>query len=238
MRFRIIVIYILIAICIVGCSGNIYKESIKKGNEYLADKNYTEAEKSYRLALTEKNDKAIFKTTEQIGNIIDIKDDIKNNEYNKALDKCNKIDKEGYANDLIKQDIYSLKKDIELEIKNKKIREEKNNTETNNNIDESISNNKKENIDSNKVSEEDNIKYAKLTILQISSLSEDEVKITYVDPSELGTAMSENIKNNYYIFKIYNLSDGTTWDTYYSVNKNSNGIYEMDMYGNIISEIK
>lgn len=239
MRFRVIVVYICIVICVVGCNSNRYNESIKEGNEYLADKNYIEAEKSYRLALTEKNDKDIFKTTEQIGNIIGIKNDIKNNEYNKALDKCNKIDKEGYGNDLIRQDISGLKKDIELEIKNKKIKEEeKNNTEANNKSNESIPNNKKENINSNKVSEEDNIKYAKLTILQISALSEDEVKITYISPSDLGTAMSDDIKNNYYIFKIYNLSDGTTWDTYYSVNKNSNGIYEMDMNGNIISEIK
>lgn len=241
MKFKSLVVYICVAISVVGCSSNKYKESIEKGNEYLASKEYTKAEESFRLALTEQNDKEIFKLTEQIGSIIDIQDNIKDEEYDKALDICEQVDRNGYSNDIIRKDVTKFKKDIELELNSNKVSDDKgkeakevsNNDSNKDNTKEKVNNSSKDKKEND--SKEFDIEMAKAVVYNCLAPDYDEtdIKVVYVPSSELGDAIPNDTKNNYYVFKVEDRNDGTTWDLYYAYEKKYGSVYQMDINGNL-----
>lgn len=239
MKLKAIVVYVCIAISLVGCSSNKYKESIEKGNEYLASKEYTKAKESFRLALTEQNDKEVFKLTEQIGSIIDIQDKIKNKEYDKALDICNQVNKNGYSNDIIRKDVNKLKKDIQLSVEYSSKDVNKDKAVPNEN---SIKENTKEKTNDNLI--KDNLNNsctsndAKLGLYKClePDYYQSDIKLIYVPSSELGDIIPNDIKVNYYVFRVEDRNYGTEWDFYYIYNKEKGTAFKMDMNGNI-SEI-
>ena len=222
MKHKLATLLICMSIGLTGCSNKTFNTAVEQGNEALSNKDYSKAEASFRLALAEKNDDSIFKLNEQTIKISSILNYIKNKEYDKALDACKAIEKDGFANDLIKKDISDLKKDIEAFQSKSSLEEEK--TEVSNPSKDDTTNQNKS---------EDPIEKAKNAIYKSEGLSSSSIKLTYQPSSNLGTVISNDIKNKYYVFTIENLSDGTEWDSYLIVDKSSFAVFDMDMYGNI-----
>lgn len=234
MKHKLATLLICMSIGLTGCSNKTFNAAVEQGNEALANKDYSKAEASFRLALLEKNDDLIFKLNEQTNKIISILDYIENKEYDKALDECKEIEKDGFSNDLIKNDVTNIKKDIE---KGKKldsdvVNQESKTVEINNTKDDNKYNKEKQ-IKQTPSDAQDDIDLARATIYQCRELSYKEVDVQYQPPSSLGTAISDDIKNTYYIFLVEDLADGTIRDTYIIVDKTYFTVNDMDMYGNI-----
>lgn len=229
---------------LTGCNDSTrYTESIQEGKEYLASKEYTKAEESFRLALTEQEDKDISKLTEQVESIIDIQHSISNKEYDKALSICNQVEKNGYSNDIIKRDITKLKDDIQKAIvsnkdtdKDKEAKEVSSSNSNNDNTKEKDNNtpNEKTNNSTNNDSGID-VNMARASIYKCveDTYTQDDIKLVNIPSSELGSIIPQDIKDNYYVFKVLDRNDGTEWDFYYIYNKSDSTVSQMDMNGNI-----
>lgn len=226
MKINLIVPLICIAITLTGCSKKNFDNAVKQGNDSLAKKEYTKAEASFRLALAEKNDDEIFKLNEQTNNIISILEYIEDKELDKALKLCKEIEDQGFANDLIKKDIQDIKIEAGKEVDKVKLQ---------NDIDKKELSTNSKNISKDKEvnTEKDPIEKAKDAIYSARGLSSNKVKLNYYPSSDLGTIISNDIKNKYYVFGVENKSDGTEWDSYLIVDKNSYNVLDMDMYGNV-----
>ncbi|XTR39314.1 hypothetical protein ACQQ2T_15510 (plasmid) [Paraclostridium tenue] len=227
-------IFITLVFCLLtfltGCSNKEFDNAVNKGNIALSNKEYVKAESNFRLALSKKNDPEIFKLTDQTSKIVSIQQYQKDKNYSKALDLCNELEKEGFVNDLIKNDVINLKEEIEKDKKLNlsKIDQESTTVKVNDN-----KSNKDQQIKQPHSDNNDDIDLARATIYQSRELSYKEVDVQYQPPSSLGTAISDDIKNNYYIFLVEDLIHGITWDTYIIVDKTYFTVNDMDMYGNI-----
>ncbi|WP_270505630.1 hypothetical protein [Paraclostridium sordellii] len=224
MKIKLIWCLLCMSIVLTGCSNKNFDNAVNQGNEALANKEYTKAEASFRLALAQKNDDEIFKLNEQTNKIIQILRYIEDNDFEKALKTYNEIEKDGFANDLIKNDIKEIKKEIDKLQKNQNESKEEVKSK-----DDKMEKKQGENENIKK----DPIEKAKEAIYSARELSSKKVKLKYYPSSELGTIISNDIKNKYYVFGIENLADNTNWDSYLIVNKNSYEVLDMDMYGNI-----
>lgn len=223
-----IILSICFAMALTGCDCKEFNNAIKAGDTALANKDYVTAESSFRLALSKKNDPDVFKLTNQISNIIKIQQYQKDKNYDNALSLCKELEKEGFINDLIKNDIMNLKNDIEKD-KSKFDEQQKEQTNQVSTVKEKDSNAK------NTSTSEDSIQKAKNAIYKATETSSNSVKLTYNNPSSLGTIFTNNIKNQYYVFSGFNVSDGTEWDTYTLVDKNTFEVLEMSPMGEIYS---
>ncbi len=224
MKIKLIWCLLCMSIVLTGCSNKNFDNAVNQGNEALANKEYTKAEASFRLALAEKNDDEIFKLNEQTNKMIQILKYIEDKDFEKASKICSEIEKDGFSNDLIKTDIKEIKKEIDKLQKNQNESKEEAKPK-----DDEIE--KKQ--DKNENTKKDPIEKAKEAIYSSRGLSSKKVKLKYYPSSDLGTIISNDIKNKYYVFGIENLSDNTEWDSYLIVNKNSYEVLDMDMYGNI-----
>lgn len=226
MKHKLATLLICMSIGLTGCTNKTFNTAVEQGNESLANKDYIKAEASFRLALAEKNDESIFKLNEQTSKIISIQGYIKNKDYDKALDECKSIEKDGFSNDLIKKDVSDLKKEIS-DLQEKLTVDEDKKDEKVDVSDTSKDDTPKE------TSSEDPIEKAKNYIYKSKGLSSNSVKLIYQPSSNLGTIISNDIKDKYYVFTVENLSDGTEWDSYLIVDKSSFKVLDMDMYGNV-----
>lgn len=202
MKRKLIGIFVCTSIMLSGCSDKNFDNAVSQGNEALANKDYTKAEASFRLALAEKNDEEIFKLNEQTNKMIQILSYIEDKDFEKSIKICNEIEKDGFVNDLIKSDIKEIKKEIDKLQKNQNEAKEEVKPK-----DDKIEKQqgKNENI------KKDPIEKAKEAIYSARELSSKKVKLKYYPSSELGTIISNDIKNKYYVFGIENLSDNTNW---------------------------
>ena len=224
MRIKLIGIFLCTSIMLSGCSNKTFNNAVNQGNEALANKDYTKAESSFRLALAEKNDDKVFKLNEQTNEIIQILKYIEDKDFEKALKICKEIEKDGFANDLIKNDIKEIKKEID--------NLQKNQNESKEEVKHKDSKKEKKQIKT-EITKKDPIEKAKEAIYSSRGLSANSEKLIYYPISHLGMIISNDIKNKYYVFGVENLTDNTTWDSYLIVNKNSYEVLDMDMYGNI-----
>ncbi|WP_180945935.1 hypothetical protein, partial [Burkholderia pseudomallei] len=229
-------------ISMTGCNSTKYNESIEQGNKYLASKEYTKAEESFRLALTEKEDKDVSKLTEQIENIIEIQGFIKNKEYDKALSLCNQVDKNGYINEIIKKDITKFKDDIQKAIasnkdidKDKEVKEVSTSNSSNDNTKEKDNNTSNEKTNNSTQDNYDSVDMARASLYKglEDTYTQEDIKLVNLPVSELGDIVSQEIKEYYYVFKVLDRNDGTEWDFYYIYDKRNGCAYQMDMYGNV-----
>lgn len=221
-------IFIMLAMCflilLTGCSNKEFDNAVNEGNIALANKEYVKAESNFRLALSKKNDPEIFKLNDQTSKIVLIKQYQKDKNYDKALDLCTELEKEEFINDLVKNDVIKLKKDIE---KDKTVLDSQKKEQ-----DKQVSKNK-ENPPSSKNNNDDLIKKAKNAIYKATGTSSSSVKLNYNKPSNLGTIFTDDMKNKYYIFSGVNISDEMPWDTYTLVDKNTFEVFEMAPNGEI-----
>lgn len=228
---------------LTGCNDSTrYTESIQEGKEYLASKEYTKAEESFRLALTEQEDKDISKLTEQVESIIDIQHSISNKEYDKALSICNQVEKNGYSNDIIKRDITKLKDDIQKAIvsnkdtdKDKEAKEVSSSNSNNDNTKEKDNNTPNEKTNNSTENNYDSLSTAKSALYKglEDTYTQEDIKLVNVPVSELGDVVSQEIKEYYYVFKVLDRNDGTQWDFYYIYDKRDGSAFRMDMNGNV-----
>lgn len=223
-----IMLAICFAIILTGCDSKEFSNAVKEGDAALANKDYVKAESNFRLALSKKNDSDIFKLTNQISSIVKLQQYQKDKNYDNALSLCNELEKEGFINDLIKNDVINLKKEIE---KDKSKFDEQQKEQAN----QVTTVKKKDSNSKNTSTPEDPIQKARNAIYKATGTSSNSVKLTYNKPSSLGTIFTNNMKNQYYVFSVVNISDGTEWDTYTLVDKNTFEVLEMSTIGEISS---